>query len=635
MDVLGNRGLCAQPCRLPYTLIDEEEKKLDKGYLLSPRDLNGIEFLPELIRAGVSCFKIEGRLKSPEYVGIVTRFYRKYIDLVWNNPDLSNDEILKTIFDEINKTNPNTNMTDLEELTQSFNRGGFSKGHLSQDPNQDLIFKEKSNNSGFYLGEIQKFNPNKGYITFKTSYPLSIGDKVGIESDIYTVSELMINNQNIKEARTNDVITIGRMKGNIFPKQKIYKLQSKLLNDSISPTFNEEKEFKKIPLNAKLYIHNNENVKLSISCTDEDSIYYGENVLIKSNIIPSIATTQPVSKEKIITQISKTGNTQFEFKTIDLDMEDNLFIPISCINELRRNALERLQNCIIEKHINSRNLQFVDIINTNNKIKQNNNPKVSLLLNILYETFDYSKLKNIEKIYIPLKYWLNSKFENILKTICSSFKSYIYMPTIIRDTLKIDFNKIINNYSIKGFVISSICQIDMLKNYNLELIGNYTLNVYNSHSITELAKLNIKSLCITPELNDNDAKALISTSCLPLELIVYGRTPLMTMNYCLLGKSNKCYSNCSKLCNSKKKFYIKDRIGLNFRLVPDNFSTITTIYNSKITSFNYTGFNVDLVRISILDEKPNEIQNIIDTVIQNKRFEGPNYCGHFNQSEIK
>jgi putative protease len=173
----------------------------------------------------------------------------------------------------------------------------------------------------------------------------------------------------------------------------------------------------------------------------------------------------------------------------------------------------------------------------------------------------------------------------------------------------------------------------MLAKYDLKLIGNYTLNVYNCQTISTLQHLGISELTLSPELNDDDCKKLISSSNIPFELMVYGNIPLMTMNYCLLGKSNKCYSSCKHLCETKEKFYIKDRMNLNFRIVPDNLSTITTIYNSKITSFEYNNFNVDSVRISILDEEPSKIQNIINTVSDNKRFEGNKYCGHFNKFE--
>lgn len=123
----GNRGKCAQPCRLPYELICED-KTIDKGYLLSPRDLCSLEYLPKLVHAGVKSFKIEGRMKTPEYVATVTRIYRKYLDKILNNePYIIEPQ-------------------DKKDLMQVFNRGGFSSGHLAENSNKNLVFKEKPNN---------------------------------------------------------------------------------------------------------------------------------------------------------------------------------------------------------------------------------------------------------------------------------------------------------------------------------------------------------------------------------------------------------------------------------------------------------------------------------------------------------
>lgn len=122
----GNRGKCAQPCRLPYELICNNNI-LDKGYLLSPRDLCSLEFLPELVKSGVKCYKIEGRMKTPEYVATVTRIYRKYLNkILLNEPYIIEDK-------------------DKKDLLQVFNRGNFSSGHLSPNENKNLVYSEKSN----------------------------------------------------------------------------------------------------------------------------------------------------------------------------------------------------------------------------------------------------------------------------------------------------------------------------------------------------------------------------------------------------------------------------------------------------------------------------------------------------------
>ncbi|MBR1539919.1 MAG: U32 family peptidase, partial [Clostridia bacterium] len=477
-DAHGNRGLCAGPCRLPYTLLDETEREYDKGYLLSPRDLMGTSSLPELIKAGVNCFKIEGRLKNPEYVGIVTRYYRKLIDIVYDNLDKSNEELLKLLEEEESKINPSTSMSYLDELKQSFNRGGFSKGHFSKEANKELIYKEMASNSGFYLGKVQNFNPNKGYITLKLEHSIGIGDKISIDSDNYTISELMKQNTNIRLANIGEVVTIGRMKGNIRPGQKIYKLQSRILNDDIAPTFKEDKEFKKIKLNAFLTIKKNEKMTLEVFSNNLCSIYNNERISISSNSIIEPAQNRSATKEDIFSQITKTGNTPFEFEKIEIQLDDNVFVPVKLLNELRRTALEQLQNKIIEKHIHARNLKLnpetLEFHTTNSNLKASNS--IHLLLTILHENIDYSNyLNGIDKLYIPLKYFLLNQFQEELISLCNLFNTYVYMPNIIRDLWNIDYDKIVNTFFIKGFVISSTSQIDIVKRYNLEMIGNYNL----------------------------------------------------------------------------------------------------------------------------------------------------------------
>ena len=318
----GNRGQCAQPCRLPYELIssdtnitssklksqkDSSYHTIDKGYLLSPKDLCGLDYLPELIKTGVSCLKIEGRMKTPEYVATVTRIYRKYLDITLNS-----------------KFDQQTNLaTDKHDLLQVFNRGGFSNGHLSSSPNKDLIFKEKSNNMGIFLGRISNFNPNKGHITFTTADTLSVGDKIGIENkkhetSLYTISELMINNKNMPQVLSGNKVKIGRMKGDISVGYKIYKMSNKQLTSSALETIN--KENRKINLNCKLTVKKYLPIELIISDNS------GFTVNVTSDVMPESAINSPISKDRLIAQITKTNNTPFQFDNIEIDLDDGLFI---------------------------------------------------------------------------------------------------------------------------------------------------------------------------------------------------------------------------------------------------------------------------------------------------------------------
>lgn len=629
----GNRGKCAQPCRLPYQLL-ENDKKIDQGYLLSTRDLCGLDFIPDLITAGVTCLKIEGRMKNPEYVSTVTKIYRKYIDLAESNE--------KYVIDE----------NDRKTLLQVFNRGMSSSGHLSNEPNKNLIYKDKPNNMGLFLGRVEKYNKNKGYITVKLQEPIEIGDTISLEKEngIYNISELMFKDKNIKETFINQTVTIGRMKGNINLGDKIYKMSSKKLKLLFQETIKNEQ--KKINLNCKVIIKRNVPIQINVTSATNISIYSGLNICYKSQIIPEEAKNRPLEKDKILKQINKTTDSIYNFKNIDIDLDDGLFLPkISYLNELRRNALEQVykfavgntkRNYPIANYDDSKFLSCDKTAEFYVEKKMCSKKCLSLLLNILNLDFDYSKLEGIDNIYIPLKYFSNIKYSKILEILQQKFKIYIYLPTIIkanyRNLFYNNIEKNIKKYNIKGFVISNISNLMLLenvlknKNYKFELIANYTFNIFNKYSINELKNLGISRFTISPESNNNIIANLCNNNHLPKELIIYGNIPLMNMNYCVNGKSNKCYPACSSKCNSNNKYYLKDRMNMNFRILFDNIQTISTIYNSKITSIVANDFDIDCARIDILDESVDEINHIAKNVINGKRLEGKEYTnGNLNR----
>lgn len=284
----------------------------------------------------------------------------------------------------------------------------------------------------------------------------------------------------------------------------------------------------------------------------------------------------------------------------------------------------------------------IDVFDHNFVGIKNNKKEISVLLNILYQDFDYSNLKNIDNIYIPLKYFSNIKYDNILNILQKKFNVYIYMPTIIKANYRnLFYNNIentIEKYNIKGFVISNISNLKLLENVlkkqknNFDLISNYTFNIFNSYSIKELKYLNISRFTISPESNKNIILDLCNNSFLPKELIVYGNIPLMNMNYCVTGKSNKCYPTCTSKCNLKNRYYLKDRMNMNFRILFDNIQTVSTIYNSKITSILSDDFNIDCARIDILDEDINKINSIVEHVLDGTRLEGIEYTnGNLNR----
>lgn len=617
----GNRGKCAQGCRLPYELIENEEKVIDKGYLLSPRDLCALDYIPRLLNCGVKCLKIEGRMKNPEYVAIVTRIYRKYIDLAKSGKPY--------IIDEKDKT----------DLLQAFNRGNFSVGHLDSHPNQDLIFKEKPNNMGLLVGHISKYNSSKGLITLSTNQPLQIGDTVSLEKETgtYTISELMSNNNNLKQAHSGDLVTIGRMKGKIKVGDKVYKMTSKTLQCEALASFENDVQNKKIPLNCEINIQKNSPISMRVRSASNLELYKKLNIYCQIDTIPVDAQKHPLEKEKVISQISKTTNSLYYFKNIKIDLEENVFLPnIKSLNELRRTALELVEEYATSKVTRTSKSTLSEL---NLSSVSSNTQNISLLLNTLSSEINYAELEGISNIYLPLKYFTLKNYSQIISLLSQKFNVYIYMPTIIkanyRNLLVTNIENTISKYNIRGFVISNISNIKLLEQYSsndFDFVANYSLNIFNKYSINELINLGIKRFTISPELNKETINELATMT--NQELIVYGRTPLMNMNYCPIGNSNHCYPTCQAKCSTENKYYLKDRMNFNFPLIPDKIQTVSTLYNSKITSISPNDFsNIRSLRIDILEESTlSEIQNIINTVKSGNRFEGQNYTnGNLNK----
>ena len=419
------------------------------------------------------------------------------------------------------------------------------------------------------------------------------------------------------------------MKGNINIGDKIYKTASKKLTSFALESFS--KEFKKIHLDCNISIKQNENINIYVKCLEhniESSFVY--------NYIPLPAENKPLDKEKIIQQFSKTTDTPFEFSNLNIILDNNIFIPVSILNDLRRTTINNIEKEIISSFKHTSDFCFVD-----KNIKEKNNivnKKISLLLNELNVDLDYTNLIDIDNIYIPLKYFYNKKYTDVLSILSNKFNIYIYLPNVLREkyinNLVSILNTSISQFNIKGLILSNIFYLNIINkidNKNLDLVANYTLNIFNKFSVDELKSFGFTNLTISPELNKNSIINICNYN-IDTELIVYGNTPLMTTNYCLLGTTNSCYKDCSRNCSNNKKYYLKDRLGLKFRIIPDNLQTITTIYNSKTTSISYEDFNVNSLRIDVLDESIETINKIISCVKSNTRFEGKDYTnGNLNK----
>ena len=313
----GNRGRCAQTCRLPYTLYKGYDS-MAEGYLLSPKDVMTVEILPQLIEAGIASLKIEGRMKSPEYVAGVTRIYRKYIDLYFENP-------------EEYKVDP----ADIKALQQLFNRGGFTEGYYTSFAGREMMSIERPKSWGLKVGIVDKYLPKYKKVTIRTREPLVPGD--GLE--IWTQTEPHVGTNVSKHSKAGEVITIT-LEGDINKNDVVYRTFGKALQDELKKTY--EKDTRKLPIYGMLRVKEGEPISLQLWDNGGNSIFV-------SGSIVEPAGSSPMLPMKLRENISKMGATPFVLADLQTDIDRYIYVNISEVNRVRRAACEALEAAILKK----------------------------------------------------------------------------------------------------------------------------------------------------------------------------------------------------------------------------------------------------------------------------------------------
>ena len=520
----GNRGKCAQPCRLLYSLNDEDKP----SYLLSPKDLLTLDKINQLLDLKIDSLKIEGRMKRCEYVGLVTQIYSNAVKCYYN----------KEQFDF------NTSFKQLKEI---FNRE-FTKGYIFNESNKDFTNVKFSNHIGVKVGNVFKVSDN--YIFIKLQEPLVNGDSVrivGKVQDAVTISEMYLNNVLVKQANVGDVVKI-RCHKEIDVNAIVLKTSNiKLLNE-----INDYKELK-LPINGKVFVRNN---KLVLSLTYKDITIEEESTLEVEK------SENNNFKTRIYDQLNKTNSTIYKFDKLDLNI-DNVFLPISAINELRRNAIDKL---------NQERIKF-------------NEKEIS-----------YDSL-SLNKEIVKDSFKLLVKVENEAQYLAVN---QLYKGKVITENLSL-YNKYKENMIYLNPRIESSNQISGgVQNYNLSenhiLTSNYA-NVYNSNAVLFYHNQGVKYVGLSVELSSAEMKQLIDSFIHKYKtkpntfVMVYGRYELMLMKHCLI---NKKLGLTNKGCNKclEQQYYLKDRLGFKFPLMKGNNCNLKLLNSKTVNLIN----NIDEIR---------------------------------------
>lgn len=546
----GNRGRCAQTCRLPYTLY-KGSNKMAEGYLLSPKDVQTVTILPQLIEAGIASLKIEGRMKNPEYVAGVTGIYRKYIDLYFENPE-----------------GYGVATEDIKALTQLFNRGGFTEGYYTSTAGADMMSIERPKTWGLKIGIVDDYIPKYNRLTIRTREALVPGD--GIE--VWTSRGPHVGTYLSKSSKAGEVIAIS-MEGDIQKNDVVYRTYGKSLTDALNKTW--EKDSRKLPIYGMLRVKLGQPISLQLNDVGGSSVFVTGEIVKK-------AENQPILPMKLRQQTEKMGATPFVFENLDIDVDRDIYVSISEVNQLRRDAAEALEAAIIKRTKNNAGLPVKPEEKQAKPFELHK--KVHALVAEMSQLEGVLPIKGIEAIYFELN-GKNERYFDAAIGYCKDkgIKLYAALPKITRQwKLAKDAEMIdrILEKDLDGFLIRSAGQLAQVKNSGKKIVVDYTLNVMNEEGVNFWKSQGADEVCLSVESNLEEINQYGDKDC---QMVVYGYLPLMKTQQCPIGnfvggKEGKLY--CSE-CNSGELYFLKDRKDMKFPLDTDCEACVCTILNSK------------------------------------------------------
>ena len=588
----GNRGRCAQPCRQKYTMIDistGEEIHNNGDYLLSTKDLNTIEEIDKIIDTGVLSLKIEGRMKKPEYVATVIKSYRDAIDEY--------------------ETTKKVNISDetMEDLYTIFNRK-FTKGLILGEVGEEVMNSNVPNNQGLYVGKVVDYNKKAKRLKIKLEGTLKKGDGINLGGG--TIGRI-IKGKDIAQigykGETIELDFIGEAKKN----QLVFKTSDTDLIDRAQKTYTQDKEFAKSLIDAEISIKLDSYPELRLIDKNKNIVSVQGDKLVEK------ALKVALSEEKIETQIKKLGNTPYEIDQLKINLDEGVSMPISLINQMRREAIELLDNARIS--VKGRMYKDNDIKYSPKIYSRNadNKSKIRVKVN------NIEALKSILNLDIDMIYYEDvSTIEQAMTMANANNKKLIYSaPRIVRNREYKRLEKS-DEYCRDHVQISALGQVKYYKenSESVKFDVDYYLNPFNSETINHYKKEGAETVCISQELNLHEIKETTQYTELEIETVAYGYIPMMLSEYCPMGVVARSCKKDKRCANCKEsKYVLRDFKGEEYRVSQDIFCR-STIYNSSanclinnLDELSEAGINI--FRLDFTHETPELIEKITESFI--------------------
>jgi putative protease len=613
----ANRGECAQACRLPYDLmIDGVQKPMgDIAYLLSPKDLASLELVPELIEAGVTSFKIEGRLKSPEYVANVVQKYRKAIDRYFEGEGVQPSK------------------EELRELQQSFSRG-FTYGFLKGTNNKQLVEGTFPKSRGVYLGRVKQIL--RDGVICELEAPLKRGDGIVFDAGDPTKQE---EGGRVYDIRRKGVKLEGEAPGGmieIVPGRndvdlkrvhvgdRIWKTNDPHLDKKLRQTFETDKPYRVFPVMIEAV--GREGELLVTNWTDLSS---GFTVRVESELLLVAAMKRPMNQELLEEQFGRLGGTIFELARLDVKLEGDILLPMRELNQIRRQAVERLEaerkkpRAYTIHGVNA----YADVVERDH-VGLNGAGYNKAQLKVLCRS-----VEQVEAVALEADIdWIYADFEFIKQYPAAVETAHAHGKKIALATPRIHmpgengyFNMIANLRPDAVLVRNTGAVYYYMKRrheqpseYHPRLIGDFSLNVSNHKAVDLFLDAGLDLVTPSYDLNIQQMVDLLSsTDTAMLEVVIHQHLPMFHTEhcvYCTFLSEGTDYTNCGRPCEDHR-VSLQDRIGMSHPVRVDD-GCRNTVYNAIEQSgaeylANFQELGVRSFRVEFLEESAEKVHEVL------------------------
>ncbi|MDB6122331.1 MAG: peptidase [Pedosphaera sp.] len=622
----ANRGECAQACRMPYDLIsDGKQVPLgDKRYLLSPQDLAGLEVLPDLIRTGMTSLKIEGRLKTPEYVANITRVYRQALDKVFAEMSYAETTTTPSNSAAIDKLMDKIEAESLYDLEMGFSRGLYT-GWFRGINNQELAHARFGKKRGVLLGEVSRIQGER--IAIKLEAPLKPGDGVVFDAGHPDQDEEGGFVYTLEASGKETLLGFGHGDLNyerIHIGDKIWKTSDPQLDRRLRQSFEGDKPQFQRPLHFE--VHGLAGKPMTVIVRDEQ----GHVVQVESAMPMPVAEKQPLSTERLREQLGRLGGTPFELGELKNLLTGQVMLPMSELNRLRREAVSQLEAL-------RRQPKRWTLNPAANPVAENACPATAATSfqpsqirteqpELIVLTRNLSQLEAALKCGVQTLYCEfedSKKYREAVSMVhcasgCAAPNRTIWVaPPRIFKMGEEWILKQVRSCNADGYLVRNYDHLTFFA--DCRRTGDFSLNVANKLTADYFKnRFGLERVTASYDLNFAQLEALLQSAPPEwFEITIHQHMPMFHMEHCVFCaflSDGTDYTNCGRPCDTHD-VKLRDRVGAEHPLKADT-GCRNTVFNSMAqTGAEYVSRMLTLgarnFRIEFLNETPEQVVQTI------------------------